>query len=237
VQNNDGGQDPKIDEIRNLDTASMQVRFCELDNTETCDGHLSMEYAYFAAEEGLLTSTDSSDPSHVDTSQGDALRFDGSDDRVDIRDAVEYSEDSVTVAAWVKQTGDASSQYQRVTDGELTMWVNQNDGNTCVRLTATEGGGSSQTCFDTGLEQGEWYHLAFTYDDASDETTLYVDGEEFGTSNYYSGTMSGSTSTLTVGNTDSGNRPWNGYIDDVSVYPVALSGEQVKSVMSTGGLG
>ena len=61
VQDDEGGQDPKIDEIRNLTQTDAEVRYCELDppdadNTnDHCDGHMDMSYAWLAVEPGPLT--------------------------------------------------------------------------------------------------------------------------------------------------------------------------------------
>lgn len=136
--------------------------------------------------------------------------------------------DEVTVAAWIKQTGTASSPYQRITDkgSGLTYWVHDGTGDTCVRLSATESGGSAQTCFNTNLQKDKWHHLAFSYDSDTNETKLYLNGSLFGTSTYYTGQMSGSGSALSIGNSG-GSRPWVGSIDELKIETKELTKEEI----------
>lgn len=139
--------------------------------------------------------------------------------------------DEVTVAAWIKQTGTASSSYQRITDkgSGLTYWVHDGNGDTCVRLSATESGGSAQTCFNTNIQKDRWYHLAFSYDSDTNETKLYLNGSLFGTSTYYTGPMSGSGSALSIGNSG-GSRPWIGKIDELKIENEELTEEEISDL-------
>lgn len=52
VQDNNGGQNPKIDEARNISTTDAEIRYCELDQGDDCDTHAGMEVGWYAAEVG-----------------------------------------------------------------------------------------------------------------------------------------------------------------------------------------
>lgn len=54
IQGDDGGQDPKVSETRNVGASSMEVWFCEHDSTDGCDGHADNFLAWLAATEGPL---------------------------------------------------------------------------------------------------------------------------------------------------------------------------------------
>lgn len=154
------------------------------------------------------------------------MKFDGSGGTVELNDTLNYSKDSVTVSAWFKQTGDASVQYQRIIGNDPTMWVDQTNMNVCVRLSATEAGASTQTCFETDIQQGRYHHIAFSYDSSDSKTRLYVDGGLVDTSNYYSGLMNGKSNDVQIGNGFSTNvRPWRGLIDNVRIYSCAFKSE------------
>lgn len=86
------------------------------------------------------------------------------------------------------------------------------------------GGGST-------LVANTWYHLAATYDGASQK--LYINGKLVA-SRAQSGPIATSSGYLRIG----GNKVWGEYfkgkIDDVRIYNVALSATQIQGDMSTG---
>lgn len=237
VQNNDGGQDPKVDEIRNVDTSGMQMRFCELETGDTCDGHVDMEYAYLAVSEGLLTYSNGNFPRYVDTKRGKALDFDGTDDYISVPDSsgVSFSDESFSLSGWVK----TSSTGEKVIFGKYAnsnwngYWFGQGSSNgfrTCLAS------GGSQTCKEKGdfPNDGNWHHVTFVYQHGSGEWEWYQDGELLQTaSGQVSFTDNSDTLRLGDGRWQTGNE-WNGRLDDLRVYPYALDQEQVKKVMNSG---
>ncbi|MDZ7745939.1 MAG: LamG domain-containing protein [Halobacteriales archaeon] len=77
---------------------------------------------------------------------------------------------------------------------------------------------------------GEWHHLACTWD--GDALVLYLDGEEVARDDSQSGAVVHSDRSLYVGYGDNGYTSYydmNGAIDDVRVYDVALTADQVAA--------
>ena len=52
---NDGGQEMEHDEVRNIGTGSMDIRYCELESGDNCDGHTSENIGWFAIKSGYYS--------------------------------------------------------------------------------------------------------------------------------------------------------------------------------------
>lgn len=98
-----------------------------------------------------------------------------------------------------------------------------NSGN--VRLTMT----ASKTMYD-----GNWHHLALTFDNTSLKGTLYVDGTVVASGTASSG-VTGSTDYVRIGE-DTGMAwgNWDGNIDDVYVYNRVLTSDEVYGMWNGG---
>ena len=80
--------------------------------------------------------------------------------------------------------------------------------------------GSSET---PALDDGEWHHVAFTYDSAEGRIRSYTDGFVGSVENSYDGAILASDDPLLIG---SGRKPWDG-IDNVMIFDRALSPEEI----------
>lgn len=54
TQTDDGTEDNEIDEVRNVTTTSVEVRYCEMQSGDSCDSHTSENVAWYAVAPGLL---------------------------------------------------------------------------------------------------------------------------------------------------------------------------------------
>ncbi len=168
---------------------------------------------------------------------GQALSFDGMDDYVLVPNSSEiHPVNELTIGAWVNQNNNATSPYQRITEknDDLTCWINDNNGDVCVRLSANKNGEASQTCFEADISQNRWYHLFFTYKSDESVVSLYIDGELFDTSSYYYGLLTTNTNALYIGNKSSIDRSWMGQIDEVRIYDRALSAVEISQLYNMG---
>ncbi|MDQ6617188.1 MAG: DUF6531 domain-containing protein [Actinomycetota bacterium] len=77
------------------------------------------------------------------------------------------------------------------------------------------------------LEDGSWHHVVATFDGVS-TAAVYLDGQQLGT-----GSLSPSTSLsqqgLWIGNAQDGASPFQGSLDEIAIYPAALSPSQVNA--------
>lgn len=168
------------------------------------------------------------------TSQN-ALNFDGSDDFVQTSYAGIAGSGARTIEAWIKTNENSdpgTSGVQHViadygtfvTGGRFTfnvLWAN------AIRIEVGGSGLSGQTA----VNDGNWHHVAVTYDPtATNNYSLYVDG-----SLDTSGNISTTTNTvlgidLRIGKRVDNARYWAGEIDEVRFWNYAKTASQIDSL-------
>jgi hypothetical protein len=86
------------------------------------------------------------------------------------------------------------------------------------------------------MADGAWYHIAATMT-SSGTATVYINGvlqaltEPNGA---MTGTIDSNAGTGYIGNSNSLNRPWNGYIDDLRIYDRVLTAAEVAALYNGG---
>ncbi|OMP30096.1 hypothetical protein BKM32_14570 [Mangrovimonas sp. DI 80] len=165
------------------------------------------------------------------------LHFDGVDDYVQGTTIPVSGSAARTVEAWVRTTKNSlpdqegqsvicdwgySSSGQRFTFNLL--WNNS------IRLETAAGGVSGVT----PVNDGAWHHVAAVYDpSASPKVKVYVDGEEDASGNPTVNTSSYSYATkIRLGKRVDGVNFFQGDLDEVRVWNVALTEAQIKNRMN-----
>ena len=167
---------------------------------------------------------------------GQAAEFNGSGDYIqtDTWNNLGFGDNAVhTISLWLNPN-DVSSNYQRVfgtqknnagfvlfenldSAGQLEMFYG--DGSTVSRLEAND-----------VLKQGNWVHVAVSYDD-NNSFRLYVNGLLYGEK---SNSYTGSSNNLNFGTDVSSQAYLDGKIDDVRIYDKALTPVQVEKLYHKG---
>ncbi|MCL5282653.1 MAG: LamG domain-containing protein [Planctomycetes bacterium] len=166
-------------------------------------------------------------PQWVQGQDGQALNFDGDDDYVDLGNPKAWpsGKSPRTLCGWGKTDTVAAGWKWIAAYGSpatsQAMFIGLNG-------TALYGGGYGDDVSKEGFWQvGVWYHICLTYDGTT--ARLYADGAEVASA--------GKTWNLVPGAARIGQQVnnlsefWDGAIDDVRVYNVALTPEQIKEVM------
>ena len=163
-----------------------------------------------------------------------ALAFDGLGDYVRIGDHRDFDVTSeITLAAWVN-THDAGNNQNN-------PYVAKGDHSYALKYTPKQGGHLEFFIFDgtwravwlpvDGTFNGTWHHLAGSYDGSW--LKLYVDGL-LAASAPHQGGIAASSWDLNIGrNSERTDRFYHGLIDDVRIYDVALSQDQIVAVMES----
>lgn len=244
---NDGGDELEIDEVRNVDSDGAEVRYCEQEGSNGCEGHTSEEVAWFAAPEGLLTYTEGNFPRYVDTEErGKALNFDGSDDYVEVlhKSSLEVSNtEELTITGWVRLRDTSKDTWERLLEkgsyssGGYSLQRDNPSSNPSAdkRLrfyfADSNGWGHAIDVVQTSANSlNKWHH--FTVTAQNGKVTTYFDGRQTNQDTGWQYTST--TDSLDIGSRDGGASALTGSLDDVRIYPYALSQEQVKKVMNGG---
>ncbi|MGB2601658.1 MAG: LamG-like jellyroll fold domain-containing protein, partial [Candidatus Omnitrophota bacterium] len=164
------------------------------------------------------------------------LAFDGDGDYVRIDDSGDFTfNNSLTVAMWVKVDGaidsyrGAAAQYQSSAGYSWIMRTSQNGDGRFTPYIGTSTGGynlSSQV-----LPQGEWVHIAMTYDGQT--MKAYVNGELDSFRVDVSGELNNVSTYATIGCGHYASHFFDGDIDDVALFNRVLSEEEMAELVRT----
>lgn len=140
--------------------------------------------------------------------------------------------DELTIAMWVKWT--KSTAWQRIFDfgngSENYMFLTPNTGSV-MRFAIKNGGNEQQVNCKSKLPMNQWKHVAVTI--GKDRTTIYVDGEEAGSSTGITIRPGDIHPVLNyIGRSQFASDPYfAGQIDDVRIYNYALGADEIKTMM------
>jgi subtilisin-like proprotein convertase family protein len=158
-----------------------------------------------------------------------ALKLDGIDDRVPVSDSLPLADTSFTVAFWAKRDGPgqydiALSQGRASPDRGFHMGFRNNNRFTCAFY-----GDDLDT--PDAYPDTDWHHWTCTYQAASRTRTLYRDGVQVAQDVArapYQG-----TGPVTIGQAFFGDS-FAGALDDVRIYPRALSATEIHALAAGG---
>ena len=167
---------------------------------------------------------------------GGAYSFDGTDDYLSIPDAATLDGNGtwseMTMEAWVKadvsQTGRIIlAKWGPSTSRSYEVGINST-GNTQL-FAAVDNGAYLETLYTdvNPLVPGTWYHVAATY--KAGVVDLYINGVLDATRSNAGGTIKASADSLKIGaRNPTPERFFDGDIDEVRIYPFALTAEQIN---------
>jgi len=182
------------------------------------------------APELVLTTTE--DQAH---GQNYALKFDGIDDQIAIEDNDMLSGGigkSTTVEAWIKPSEVFGTRpiIQKFLDNEWKDWGLQiKDGRLEV---AIENAGDNWVLRAGDIVSNEWTHVAFTFDNSTDLVRLLINGVEVGNKRLRKN-MPNTASLIRLGDHTYSGDGFAGEMDEVRIWNVPRSNEDIASFVST----
>ncbi|MGB5624454.1 MAG: LamG domain-containing protein, partial [Woeseiaceae bacterium] len=194
------------------------------------------------SHDGTLTSG----PVWVTGQLGGALDFDGVNDYVDAG-AFDVSGSGLTTMGWfnadsLPATTDprivskASSTAEADAWWQLSILTSASDANIRLR---TKAGGTTSTLIDssTNLNPGQWYFAVGTYNAATGQMKLYLDGTEVASQLHPAGGAIDTNPTVPVaiGANGTAEQFFDGVLDDVRVYNRALNATEIADLFTAGG--
>ncbi len=187
---------------------------------------------------GTLTNMDPA-TDWVAGKSGNALDFDGTNDFVNVPyDASLSLNSKVSAAAWINkdtQTGyDCLIANGSSTSNKDNYWFGTS-GDEIYFGYSYSGTWHEATTSNVNLPANTWVHIAFTYDDTSDQVVFYKDGSPVSTQTI-TGNLNQSTNTgaVTIGKSRFGEY-FDGTIDDIRLYNRVLTPAEVLAIYQKGG--
>ena len=175
---------------------------------------------------------------------GRGFTFDGDGDYVQVPNSASLSPSSaITVETWVYWSSNATTYYGDLVskDGEVSarQWLLNAARNGPFRPHVWTENGMLYFNGNTTAAAETWYHVAMTYDSASSNLILYVNGVEDGRISA-SGSILGGTEPVRIGG---GSPPFTapyyfqGKIDEPAIYARALSASEIRAIYAAGAAG
>ena len=163
---------------------------------------------------------------------GAALSFNGTNARVNIPNAASLQlTTGMTLEAWVNPSTVSNKWRDVVYKGNDNYYLEATSNKSSRPAGGgTFGGGNANVFGTAALATNTWVFLALTYDGAN--LRLYVNGTLAGTQPK-TGTIATSTNQLQIGGDSLQSQFFNGLIDDVRVYNIALSAAAIQTDMAT----
>src|SRR5262249_600897 len=117
------------------------------------------------------------------------------------------------------------------------LWL-RNENGALTMFTAIHQAGTSEPSLQGGsIPLNTWTHVAMTFDAASGQFTLYVNGRQVASATS-PGVITATSRNVLIGREDSFlPRPFNGLIDEVAIYSRALSASEIQGIYSAATLG
>jgi hypothetical protein len=160
---------------------------------------------------------------------GGALEFDGIDDYISTPFILDPAKGSLSVFAWIN--GGASGQViiSQIGDfGGTWLGTNSSEGKLMTGLSGAYFGALES---ESVITNGQWNHVGLVYDLDALHRHLYVDGIEVAVdSDYVAGVPSYSGLYIGAGKDLEPGSFFSGLIDDVRIYNVALSAEEIAAL-------
>ncbi len=178
-------------------------------------------------------------PEWVDGVFGKALELDGAGSYVEIPEHANPTE-AITVSAWVKSATAGWNQHGWIVEKRNAFIIHPNQGTVNVAFPICNGG-----CWNKpgGWSDGaigpkditEWHMYTGTFDSNTGEWKLYIDGEEKSTLDLDKVPIDEDIGPLYIGNdTCCAGRFGAGTVDEVAIFNVALSQDEIQSIMKDG---
>ncbi len=175
---------------------------------------------------------------------GNALDFDGTDDFVSISDAAALDiQDEITIEFWFLLEGESSNNnFPRAvakglnngSNGAYGIFIKDVTDPDDIAFRFIDGGNNLQQARSQSVpnyDDGEWHHVAGVYSNDGNFAALYVDGLLEASASITGNTQIRTTADdLTIG-TAGTNRFFNGRIDDVRIWNVARTEQEVREFM------
>ncbi len=168
---------------------------------------------------------------------GQAFSFDGTNDHVLVADSASLRPTSLTLGGWFKFNSTTGTQLlidKHLGDGFLDSYEIWTDTGTLNGLISDASGFGPFLTAPFSPTLGVWYHLAYTFDDATDTQRLFINGTQVASGSVTKSIGYDGDALLlgASGDADPPNFPFSGMMDEASIFSRALSAGEIASLAS-----
>nr|MBC7612603.1 hypothetical protein [Pseudopedobacter sp.] len=163
---------------------------------------------------------------------GNSLAFDGVDDIVAVSQGLP-SMTEMTIETWLKpkelSNWDVIMNYNTFNIGDVHFQFFPNK-----TLEFSVAGNNPTDQFTTAtFDDEKWYHFAAVYSSVGKYVKFYLNGNLIDTRTYTSAIATAANKAFSIGGWAPGNRYFNGNLDDLRIWNVARTAEQIKVSMNS----
>lgn len=161
-------------------------------------------------------------------------------DKIDFSNltSLNFTTTPLSITAWIYPISFGGGSQGRIVDKWKTtlpqtgyaLFIDNNIGTNSLRFGTGWLVSTSVATMNNAITLNQWQHVAVTY--AGTSCTFYVNGASIGNSGSITNPSSGSTSFI-VGNNSSGTNNFDGKIDGVKIYNIALTGADILNIYNT----
>lgn len=168
-----------------------------------------------------------------------ALEFDGLDDFVEVADHPDLNfgpDDSLTIAAWAKYSASTAGTNSWIVGkaGQLPAHYIFGHHQTAVGIRLKLDDGGTDLKLDAQFTpDDQWHHIATVRDKDAGEARIYIDGE-LAASGPDGTSDTTNDAPLHIGQRGDGTEFMNGAIDELAIWRIALTDDEIAEVMNDG---
>lgn len=192
--------------------------------TNSYDRGVAISEVDVYAEDSSTTPPPPPPPPTSGATQG--ISFDGIDDYIELADIDYGSSERITVAMWVKFTNVPATSFilrKANTSSNNPYYIQAStNGKISARVNGINGGIS-------GLDDGQWHHIAMTYQGSSEYLRTYVDGVLVA-ENEEVEPADDNNILVTLGGASNGSYSFKGSVDDLRIYDRKLSDSEIAAL-------
>ncbi len=161
---------------------------------------------------------------------GGAIDLDGTSGYVNCGNAAIFDiTEQITLATWIRSDAVGNNQHQHfVGKGNNAYVIKQNSWNN-LEMVIYIGGWKVATTPLGAAFNSVWHHVAGTYDGS--QIKVYIDGELIASTNQ-TGSININGDAVMIGTRDGTRWYFDGLVDDVRIYNIALSDIEIKKIAS-----
>jgi hypothetical protein len=174
---------------------------------------------------------------YVEGKVGRAFGFDGINDFVFVPDATNLRPASITLEAWAKFNGTQGPVLGRsfgsAIHNSYIIWQLNGNINGAIG-DANQAADILSAPFTPAA--GQWYHVAFTFDDVTKQQALYLNGAVVASGQSFRSIGYDNHPVLIGGDIDNGSVSFllNGGVDEAAIYNRALTASEIAAIFNAG---